>query len=116
MGRRTRRIFGKRLAAGGANTSSPASACRAPPYGLGRASSGAERGERRHHHPVGPGVAVADSDNHHERGRWAGSVRLPIGATSIEVSQHIQSGFCTDLNRCFANLSSPEREGSPPRF
>ena len=53
--------------------------------GLGRASSGAKRGERRQHHPVGPGVAVADTDNHHERARRAGSVRLPIGATSIEV-------------------------------
>ena len=58
------------------NTSSRANARRPPLYSLGRPSSGPERGERRQHHPVGPGVAVADSDNHHERGRWARPVRI----------------------------------------
>ena len=49
---------------------------RPPPCGLGRATSGAERGEWRQQYPVRPGVAVADADNYHERGRWAGPVRV----------------------------------------
>ena len=51
---------------------------RPPPCGLGRATSGAERGEWRPQYPVRPGVAVAvaDTDNYHERGRWAGG---PVG-------------------------------------
>ena len=69
--------------------------------------------------PTDPSLVASSSST--MRGRYcstrpslpAGWVRFPIGATSIEVSQHVQSGSCNEVNRDFATKATGISQISP---